>query len=753
MKSQSTLAICHPKLIAQTVFKKLWPIVASLLKAYSAIFFLNNIFIGGAFLIATLWYPNAGIAGLLAAFTALLAGRILNLPSIDEGLPLYNSLLVGLSLGASYYLTYHLVLIIILAALLAVFISAALADYLWRLDRLSPLSLPFVITAFTAALAAQSYSTLNHYLAPKIPYTTQLPSLLEAFLTAMGSALFTPHPYPGLLIFLALLFSSRYLALLAVSGFFTGETIYLFLNGGNNTDLIHWIGFNFILTSLAIGGIFTLPGLQSFLLAMVGAAIAAFITAACQSFLLIYGLPVMAIPFLIVTLTLLIALRKRMQANNSLVLLDSPALPEQSSERARLAKYRGASNHSVLIQAPFLATWQVYQGFYGMHTHQAPWQHALDFYQTLEGRSFASHGQQLTNYYCFGLPICSPAYGQVVRCQQHIADNNPGEVNTQDNWGNFILIRLSNGYHVLLAHLKQHSVNVAENEWITAGQIVAQCGNSGRSPQPHLHLHVQRDAILGSATLPFHLNGVLTLSAAPKKLSEEFNFHLVSLPKEGESISPSNISEPLKAALHLPVGRRLHYQVNLNEKVYKTTLTVELTLTGQFRIHSENGASAAFIETDKVIAFFDRTGPKDLFLDAWLLAFGLTPLTDKNIHWNDSATAQLLPLSAAQKLLLQWCRPMGLGLTSRYHRTQLSNEGYWLQSGSHQCAPLPNSSWQAETQAYMTTSTGFSRFSLTFQNQRIEAILAATELSADNGIPQAIQHHLPFTQGEKHCAQ
>jgi hypothetical protein len=44
---------------------------------------------------------------------------------------------------------------------------------------------------------------------------------------------------------------------------------------------------------------------------------------------------------------------------------------------------------------------------------------------------------------------------------------------------------------------------------VAPGTPLGRCGNSGRSAQPHLHLHVQRGAWLGAPTLPFHLSHCL----------------------------------------------------------------------------------------------------------------------------------------------------------------------------------------------------------------------------------------------------
>ena len=44
--------------------------------------------------------------------------------------------------------------------------------------------------------------------------------------------------------------------------------------------------------------------------------------------------------------------------------------------------------------------------------------------------------------------------------------------------------------HVLLEHCKAGSVRVPPGQRVTEGQHVAECGNSGNSPRPHVHLQV-----------------------------------------------------------------------------------------------------------------------------------------------------------------------------------------------------------------------------------------------------------------------
>ena len=57
--------------------------------------------------------------------------------------------------------------------------------------------------------------------------------------------------------------------------------------------------------------------------------------------------------------------------------------------------------------------------------------------------------------------------------------------------GNHVVIAASeHGPFVLLAHLRQGSARVRPGDRVAAGQPVGECGNSGNSIQPHVHVQV-----------------------------------------------------------------------------------------------------------------------------------------------------------------------------------------------------------------------------------------------------------------------
>ena len=700
----------------------------SIAKAYGAVLFLQSPIAGLVILVLTLFYPNIGLAGLLAAVIACLMSRLFRFAEQAEPLLIFNSMLVGLSLGAFYQLNIYLLAAIILGAILCSLVAIVLADWLWRLDRLPAMSLPFVIVAGVMSLVARHYTNNTDYMG-LAQSASLLSSWFDGFFSSLGAVYFTPVPHIGLVLFLLLLIYSRYLGLLAVTGYLVGYGLLKYFLFEPHPSFLVWTGFNFILTSIALGGIFTIPGLYSLLLAVAGVLLSALLVIVTQNWLLVEGLPVMAVSFVVTTLILLAALKKRSQLRKP-YLAPEPALPEVNFEKARLARYRNGDVNSVPLLAPFYGVWTIYQGFNGRHTHKPPWQYALDFIITSDGRSYNNNGQEAKDYFCFGAPVLSPAYGEVVRTYDRLPDNTPGEVDTRHNWGNFVLLRLVNGLHVLLAHLQQGSIKVKEGDMVPPGKTLAACGNSGRSPQPHLHMQVQQDAQLGSATYPFHLGSMLL-----HRLDEAPEYKVVLQAQEGDHIEPATADEQLQSHIHLPVGHQLVYQWDGaagNRK--KSTFTVELSLSGQFRLCSDSGASAAFAEDNGVIAFYDRNSVKDRVLDIWLLANGLTPLSERAHSWQDSPPAKLLPLNLWEKLVLALRHPLGCGLHSHYQRQWDQQQGVWRQQASHELV-LGVKKLKASTEAIIDPRLGYKSIEMSYKGETRSYSLVETGLVADQGIP------------------
>lgn len=120
----------------------------------------------------------------------------------------------------------------------------------------------------------------------------------------------------------------------------------------------------------------------------------------------------------------------------------------------------------------------------------------------------------------FGQPVLAPASGRVVRVhsgqRDHWSRNSvlgivcmllegvrelfgPARI-----LGNYVVLDLGDGVHAVLAHLRRGSLRVRAGERVETGQHVADCGNSGNSAEPHVHVQLMdRPSCLVAAGLPF----------------------------------------------------------------------------------------------------------------------------------------------------------------------------------------------------------------------------------------------------------
>ncbi len=707
-------------------------------QAYAAIYFSQNSRMGALLLLASLLWPNTGLSGLIGLGSALLISRALHIAPAQQGSHLYNGLLVGLSLGAVYPVSPGTILLMVAGCLVAVLIGLLSNDLLWQREKLIAFSLPFALTTLLISPAAQHQMLLPNTSTDPI-FARLIPALpswlqpLSDYLSSLGGAYFIESPWMGLLITLSLLRASRYLSLMALAGYLTGRLTYLELAGGSHPELIPAFAFNFILTTMALS-MWTIPGRASALLALSGAALNALMVNTLQSLGSDSSIPWTSLPFLVTTLTILAALQRRSKNCGPELNLHQPDLPERSYERARLARSRGALAGIPQLLPPFQGNWQVYQGCHGPHTHQPPWQYALDFYQTEDDCSFRTDGRVLEDYRCFNEAVHAPVSGQIISWVNHLPDNAPGQVDSVHLWGNHLMIRTLDGYYVVLAHLKQFSIEVQSGAWVEATQFLARCGNSGRSPQPHLHLHVQRSAEAGAATWPFRLCHGLCTSPTMDQTETGYAYQLSWLPKEGDSLQPSRSSPALAEAMSLPLGRVFEYRCQRALKSRLLRLSIVIDLQGERRIQSDSGASCAFVQTPQLLACYDRKGPQDPWFDAWILAIGLSPMDVQPIRWHDHPSADLLR-GFRHRVGTLLRHPLPQGLHSCYHRQPEHNREGWHQTGIHQFSFLGVTT-TLHTEARIVPATGLSQLQILLADSLWgEAELIAITQLPDAGIP------------------
>ncbi len=156
------------------------------------------------------------------------------------------------------------------------------------------------------------------------------------------------------------------------------------------------------------------------------------------------------------------------------------------------------------ISLPFREEWFVYWGGtqveQNYHVAEISQQYAYDLLMVENGASHRGEGTKNEDYLVYGKDVIAPCDGRVVQVIEGVSDNIPGKTNPEQLTGNTVVLRTDAEEFVLFAHLKKSSIKVEEGQDVRRGEVLAQCGNSGNSTEPHLHLSLQNQIDMDGAT-------------------------------------------------------------------------------------------------------------------------------------------------------------------------------------------------------------------------------------------------------------
>ncbi|MCO5724919.1 M23 family metallopeptidase [Robiginitalea marina] len=186
------------------------------------------------------------------------------------------------------------------------------------------------------------------------------------------------------------------------------------------------------------------------------------------------------------------------------------------------------------MRLPFDGEWFVFWGgeteARNYHMANKNQQYAYDLIKVANGASHTGDPLKNESYFAFGEPILAPCDATVVLAIDGVPDNVPGETNPIHLTGNTLVLETPSGEYILMAHLQEGSLKVGKGARVSRGEVLARCGNSGNSTEPHLHLQLQNTRDFHKATgarLYFHrllANGEPRESYLPVK--EDFIEHI-----------------------------------------------------------------------------------------------------------------------------------------------------------------------------------------------------------------------------------
>lgn len=714
--------------------KKLQYLIDAVTNSYAILFFSQNRVLGALLLVVTFFNLSAGITGLICVLFSIAMVSLLGYSeTIKMGLYSFNSLLLGIGFGTFYHFNTAFWVWLGAACMLSIIITITLSAWLGKYG-LPVLSLPFILSTWILLLAANGMYSLG--LDPKSSYLLEevyspatgtpntVPGYLQLinihmpfypalFFRALSAVLFQNNIITGLVMSIGLLIHSRIGFSLSVLGFITA-CLFNAATGAYPEGISYYhLGANFMMVSCAIGGFFLVPSVRSYLWAVISIPVAFLLGIAFTKVLLVYNLPILSLPFCAVTLSLLYFFLLRITPGKLQLTPLQHYSPERNlyqylngTERLQDLKYRS-------LNLPFMGTWAVSQGYDGDITHKEEWGQALDFViKDEDGQSFKQSGTRPEHYYCYNKPVLACADGVVETIIDNVDDNEIGEVNTTQNWGNTIVIKHTTGLYSKASHLKKNSLKVKPGDAVKQGEVLALCGNSGRSPVPHLHFQVQATPYIGSKTLAYPFAYYISQAG-----DNGTTFNSFSVPADGEKVNSVDLDLLLKKAFSLQPGYTAKITSNIGDDVFE----VYTDAYNQTCIYSkQTGATAYFINNGTVFYFTSFYGDRNsLLYHFYLAAYKVIFTSGHKITANDVYPLQLLG-NSPKRWLQDVVAPFFQFIQLNYQSNALY-EGPVLNIRSAQFKQQFGNRQQIMEAAIQVADNTLQGFTVNYKGKRIEA--------------------------------
>jgi len=672
---------------------------SGVLNSYSQIFFSDNKLLSILLIIVSFIDPYAGITGIVSVIITNIFAIWLGYDKIkiSKGYYGFNVLLVGLGLGVYFQLSLALLVIVILISILTLLLTLVLEGVIGKYY-LPYLSIPFLIAIWIVDLAGSEFQSLGisqrgiyvlndlyklggQNLVNVFDWFNDLPipQVIQTYFISLGAIFFQYNLLAGILISIGLLYVSRISFSLSIIGYTSAFLFYKMIGSDITSSSYAYIGFNYILTAIALGGFFIVPSKKSYLWVVILTPIVAILTISFAKLFSYFGLSVYSLPFNVIVLTFLYSLKLRTRFDEGL----QEVKTQQNSPEKNLYSYINFNNRfkksisKIAIRLPFWGEWSVSQSHNGAETHKDDWKHAWDFIlQDKTGEQYKNTGENLEDYLCYNKPVLAPAAGYIVAVETGIEDNKIGEVNIEKNWGNTIIIKHTDLLFSKLSHLISDSIKVNIGDYVEQGQHIANCGNSGRSPYPHLHFQLQATPYIGSKTLEYPISNYLVKQEQTEKLID------FGIPNKDELILNFEQNAILNSAFKLIPGKDIEYKfISGNSEIKTGKWSVTVDIHNNPYIYCETTKSTAYFYKDKTFFYFKHfQGNKNSLLYYFFLAFHKVNLGfNKNIEISDTINPTMI-FGKSEMFLQDFIAAFYIYLKAKYKLKYLEIDDDILQS-------------------------------------------------------------------------
>jgi urea transporter/murein DD-endopeptidase MepM/ murein hydrolase activator NlpD len=613
--------------------------IDSVLYSYAQIFFSNRKWFGLIIMIASAFVPEIGMMGFAGVVLSNLIAIYLKFDKlkIRNGFYGFNGLLFGAASVFYFPVDLFLLFIIFLFIIITFFISSVLEHYMAAAFNLPGLSLPFVLTLFIFIIFLGNYNAYAFKSYSFEAYAMQefLPAYVVDYFKALSLIILSKNIVTGILIAIGILIFSRSMFLLSIIAFASN---YFFSHVFRfESELFLLIsGFNSILTAFALGGSLIIISRKTIFLVILANLIVIVFTGFFFKVTASAHLPVLVLPFNFIVLSVLYALKFRQEHSDLVLLYFPPGSPEENLYYHHSRKERFDRFKQIFPELPFFGEWFVPQAIEGEHTHKEKWKYAWDFVvHDKENSEYKDEGKKITDYYCYRLPVTSPLDGKVAKVIDGVEDNEIGDMNLEQNWGNTVIIYHAAGLYSAVSHLQKKSIKVVPGDDVKKGQIIAACGSSGRSPSPHIHFQFQTSDKLGDSTFKYPVAFFIERKNGSMVLK---NFEY---PLEGTYVQNIEVHKEIKKAFDFKYGEKYKFIIDGSNETEEWEVKADIY---SLYIENNNGDKAILYQLEKMFYVVSYTGSKKSALYYFYLLSAQVPLSyHKDLIWKDTyPIAQLM---------------------------------------------------------------------------------------------------------------
>lgn len=292
--------------------------VDRLLRGIGQVMFQDNPLSGLLFFIAIGWgswaggAPQVAIGGLVALVAGTLTAQWLRVDTagLDAGLYGFNAYLTGLALATFMVPTPQLWFYVVFGGAVSTVVMLALVN-VFRTWSVSVLTAPFVLLSWLLLLGTNAFSGLDGGALPPagviVPIDPaaanpmQLGDFLQGLFTSISQVFLTGHGPAALLLLAGLAVSSLPAALFALLGAVAGLITAHALGAESQLITAGLLGFNPVLTAIALGAVFHRPGFRVVLYTLLATVLSVIVQGAMIAAMTPFGIPTLTAAFVLVT--------------------------------------------------------------------------------------------------------------------------------------------------------------------------------------------------------------------------------------------------------------------------------------------------------------------------------------------------------------------------------------------------------------------------------------------------------------------